>query len=132
MLPCNAVFSAVSEVISPCTAAIATCNECDCAASACAADSDCATFECRVSARVLETVARRACFSGLGGIGGGRALLGVVKFGRSTSKGEVRRSGAGAAVVDVFVVVVVVAVIEVGCDAGVGAGCSGGFDENCR
>ena len=85
-------------------------------------------MDCRVSARALETVARRACFSGLGGIGGGRALLGVVKFGRSTSKGEVRRSGAGAgAGVDVDVI------IGAGCDAGAGAGCGGGgFDENCR
>lgn len=71
---------------------MAACRECDCERREWAADSDCETLECRVWERVLEMACRRASFSGLGGMGGAGPV--GVKEGSSSSKGEVRRSGA--------------------------------------
>lgn len=105
VLSCNAELRPFREVISAWTVATATCRLCDWADRACAADADWEVFERRVSETALETADWRACFSGLGGMGGGRALVGGWKVGRSTSKGDVRRS---------------VGVVFVGCAGGAG------------
>ena len=89
---CRTVFSPFKDEISAWRAATAPSRLWLCAERACVAEVDCVVFERTVCERALETADWRACFSGLGGMGGGRAFWGGVNVGRSTSNGEVRRS----------------------------------------
>jgi hypothetical protein len=80
-------FRAVTSVWS---VAMAAWRAWDCETRDCAAESDCAAWLFRVSARVCETAWSRASFSGFGGMGGAGPV--GVNDGSSSSKGDVRRS----------------------------------------
>ena len=111
-----------NEEISAWRVAMALCRECDWEVSEWAADSDCEMLDWTVSASVLETAFTRASFSGFGGIGGAGPV--GAKEGSSSSKGEVRRSGAGACCFGA---------VCTGAGVGVGIGCVVGVAcESCR
>lgn len=111
-----------NEEISAWRVATALCRECDWEVSEWAADSDCEMLDWTVSASVLETAFTRASFSGFGGIGGAGPV--GANEGSSSSKGEVRRSGAGAGCFGA---------VCTGAGVGVGIGCVVGVAcESCR